>query len=125
MKKRFALLVILFGTAMGAFFMSRDVAESQNCSNENRRGRLEMIAVKDNGFGSNENSIDAQVLFRLDNGNDQYGFELTDEENALVAQAALELLQAAMTNNWEVRVSFEDCGGRNHMVRNHHIRVFR
>ena len=126
MIKRLVSLTIL-AAALGVFFLSSyDVAEAQ-CRLLQTNGQVEWIRVNDvgTGFGPPQDFIDGEVIFKLSNGNNRYGFQLRDNANALVAQGGLRLLLEAMRNGWDINVDYDDCGGTNHEVGFGRIRAIR
>lgn len=126
MMKRLTLLTILVA-GLGVFFLSfYDVAQAQ-CRLLQTTGPVEWIRVNDvgTGFGPPDDFIDGEVIFKLTNGVNRYGFQLRDNANALVAQGGLSILLEAMQNGWDINVDFEDCGGINHEVGFGRIRAIR
>jgi hypothetical protein len=126
MIKRIALLTI-FVAGLGMLFMAPyDVAQAQ-CSLLQTTGQVEWVRVHDvgTGFGPADDFIDGEVIFKLLNGDNRYGFQLRSNANALVAQGGLSLLLEAMRKGWDVNVDYDDCGGRNHEVGFGRIRVIK
>lgn len=116
-----------FIAGLGAFFVAPyDVAQAQ-CQLFQTTGLVEWIRVNNvgTGYGPPSDFIDGEVIFKLTNENDRYGFKLRDNPNALVAQGGLSLLEEAMRNDWRINVDFDDCGGNNHEVGYGRIRAIK
>lgn len=117
MIQRIASLAMVVA-GLGVFLLgSYDVAQAQ-CRLVQTTGAVEWIRVNDvgTGFGPPDDFIDGEVIFKLTNGENHYGFQLRDNANALVAQGGLSLLVVAMENGWMINVDYDDCGGLNHEV---------
>jgi len=126
MIKRIAVLTILV-MGLGVLFLSPyNVAQAQ-CSLFQTTGPVEWVRVNDvgTGFGPPHDFIDGEVIFKLVNGDDSYGFQLRANANALVAQGGLSLLLEAMRKGWDINVDYDDCGGVNHEVGFGRIRVIK
>jgi len=103
MIKRIAILTI-FVVGLGVLFMAPyDVAQAQ-CRLLQTTGQVEWVRVNDvgTGFGPADDFIDGEVIFKLLNGDNRYGFQLRANANALVAQGGLSLLLEAMRKGWNV-----------------------
>ncbi len=126
MIRRLALLIILVAGLGALFLASYDVAQAQ-CRLLQTTGPVEWIRVNDvgTGFGPPDDFIDGEVIFKLTNGNNRYGFQLRNNANALVAQGGLNILLEAMRNDWDINVDYENCGGNNHEVGFGRIRAIR
>lgn len=118
MIQRIASLAMVVA-GLGVFLLgSYDIAQAQQCRLLQTTGTVEWIRVNDvgTGFGPADDFIDGEVIFKLTNGDNNYGFQLRNNDNALVAQGGLSLLSKAMENGWNINVDYDDCGGINHEV---------
>lgn len=125
MKRIMSLAIVL--ASLGVFFLGFSDSAHAQCRLFQTTGPVEWIRVNDvgTGFGPPTDFIDGEVIFKLTNGDNRYGFQLRNNENALVAQGGLKLLTDAMRKGWLVNVDYDDCGGRNHEVGFGRIRVMR
>jgi hypothetical protein len=116
-------MLLIAGAGM-LFLAPYDVAQAQ-CSLLQTTAQVEWVRVNDvgTGFGPPDDFIDGEVIFKLTNGDNHYGFQLRDNANALVAQGGLSLLLEAMRKGWDINVDYDDCGGINHEVGFGRIRV--
>jgi dTDP-glucose pyrophosphorylase len=126
MIQRIALLAMVVAGSGVLLLGSYDVAQAQ-CRLLQTTGEVEWIRVNNvgTGFGPASDFIDGEVIFKLTNGGNRYGFQLRNNANALVAQGGLSLLVDAMSNGWTINVDYNDCGGINHEVGFGRIRAIR
>jgi hypothetical protein len=79
-------------------------------------GKLSLLRVHDVGtkFGPPTDQIDVEVVFRIQNDDRSFGFQLRADGNRVARHGMLDLLRDAFNNGWTVTTDFEiDPGKKN------------
>ena len=72
-------------------------------------GKLSLLRVHDVGtkFGPPSDQIDVEVVFRIQNDDRSFGFQLRADGNRVARHGMLDLLRDAFNNNWTVTTDFD------------------
>ena len=79
-------------------------------------GKLSLLRVHDVGtkYGPPSDQIDVEVVFRIQNDDRSFGFQLRADNNRVARHGMLDLLRDAFNNNWTVTTDFDiDSGKKN------------
>jgi hypothetical protein len=79
-------------------------------------GKLSLLRVHDVGtkFGPPTDQIDVEVVFRIQNDDRSFGFQLRTDGNRAARHGMLDLLRDAFNHSWTVTTDFEiDPGKKN------------
>jgi hypothetical protein len=79
-------------------------------------GKLSLLRVHDVGtkYGPPSDQIDVEVVFRIQNDDRSFGFQLRADNNRVARHGMLDLLRDAFNNNWTVTTDFDiDPGKKN------------